>query len=500
MGHGIPPSRALTIAALGVFHPALDGRALVDVCDHAAAFHCQAARIVPAASRTGADALTPDAIEDAPPGASMSPRDLLAAYRVPPGTRANGAIVAIVDMPDPDALEDVNVYRAQYGIPALPRCAGAPRGTTPCFAVVDQAGNLDPKGLPDSEGADVETSVDMDMISAACPDCSILLVEFTRPDGPTAEDFVTATRTAASLGAVATGISWGGAEAAGMPTGFTQAGRMLVVAATGDAGYMRESHAGGDPAQLAATYPASAPDVLAVGGTTLQLRGGVFTHTVWASWVGASSSGCSRAFDMPPFQSTFVTTHPEAFGACVMRATNDLAAAADYSSAPGNFGGIAAYTSSQGGWTATTGTSAAAEQVAAILARLGLAVPISRDLGFVYRHAGAFEDVTEGSNDEGGMCKDAVLCTAGPGWDGPTGVGTPDGAELASLAQLVDDAGSTPSGSRSQAGCTTATPPRQEAGGDACAPFAAGLALAAATAKICRRRSVCPLGCATISR
>ncbi len=194
----------------------------------------------------------------------MAPWNIQEAYGIPAGSAGNGKIVAIEDMPDSHALADVNMYRSAFNIPTLPACTGMPTGSLPaCFAQVSETGGT--PGHDGGESADGETSLDMDMISAACPDCSILLVTFPS-SGPEDSDFIKAAKEAASLGAVATSISWGGPEE-GDPSGsnYTTPGH-LVLAATGDDGYDFCDDPGYPKTP---SYPSSAPDVVAVGGTTL---------------------------------------------------------------------------------------------------------------------------------------------------------------------------------------------------------------------------------------
>ena len=441
-------------------HLSRSGRYTQDVCDHDAAFYCLAQRLLPPTYRPGDP--VPQAGSSStttPPTGTMAPSDVQAAYSIPAAASAGGKIVAIEDMPYTTALADLNVYRAQYGLAPLAQCAGKPTGTSPCFAVADENGNLNPS-LADGGSADTETSLDMDMISAACPDCSILLMEFTGSQGPTDQDFVAAAAAAATLGAVATSISWGGGESGSDPTGYTQAGKMLVLAASGDSGYLQEEgqavlpfirpdRGGGGGGAGTPGYPASSPDVLAVGGTNLEATGsGAYTEVVWADSSGATTSGCSTEYATPAFQTAFLATHASAFGTCAKRATNDISAAAEFTPSSGaqSGGGIAEYSSTQGGWGAVVGTSAATPEVAGILTRLGLVTQVSSDLGFVYENIAAFNDVTSGTNAASPSdCTNAVMCTAGPGWDGPTGVGTPNGTKLYVLA----GGGSSSSGSSS---------------------------------------------------
>jgi subtilase family serine protease len=440
------------------------GRYYRDVCDHAFAYHCLAKRLLPPTY----DPLT----EPHPPGGgdectcpqgqcggspqaisgTLTPKGILAAYSVPASSSAGGKIVAILDLPDATALKDVNVYRKEYGIPELAACPGNglpdPNGGTPCFAAVDETGNVT-SSAGDCPAADGETGIDMEMISAGCPDCSILLVQMTTAfanGGPSDTDFVTGAKAAIKLGAVAVSISFGGGENVGFdPTGpeFTVPGH-LVLAAAGDDGYLNGEPLGeGTP-----SWPASAADVLGIGGTTLQQNGSTYSEVVWndgqpsqTSNGGAGGSGCSTEITMPAFQKTFLAANPGAFGSCNKRASVDMAAAAEYSlSGGGPFSGAISEYDSINDWSQVVGTSAASPMVAGIFTRLGLIGPVSANIGWVYENITSFNDVTSGSNDLLGTCA-TVLCKAGKGWDGPTGVGTPNGANLALLVAPPADAG-----------------------------------------------------------
>jgi MYXO-CTERM domain-containing protein len=186
---------------------------------------------------------------------------------------------------------------------------------------------------------------------------------------------------------------------------------------------------------------------------------------VWNDSSGATGSGCSVEFAQPTFQATFLASHTTAFGTCKKRATNDVSAAAEFTPSTGTGGGIAEYTSTQQGFEPVVGTSAATPLVAAILTRLGLAVQVSSDLGFVYENIAAFNDVTSGDNDPEGKCSDAVMCNAGTGYDGPTGVGTPNGALLAPLGTGGSSSGGSSSGSSSGSGSDDGGVVSDDAGG-----------------------------------
>ena len=433
-----------------------NGRYYEDVCDHSFRFHCLSKRLLPETYRplAGGGGNAGGYCDcgsmggcggggSSPPSGSMAPANVLGAYKVPPSSAAGGKIVAIVDMPDASALEDLNVYRKAFGIAPLPQCPGSglpdPTTGTPCFAAVDESGKVT-SSAGDCASNDGETGLDEEMISAACPDCSILLVQLTdasMTNGPTDLDFVAAAKAAIRDGAVAVSLSFGGQEFSD-PTGqdYTTPGH-LVVAASGDAGYLNQGLGGSTP-----SYPSSAPDVLAIGGTTLQLTGKAYSEVTWndGSQGGAGGSGCSTEFAMPAYQTQFLSTHAGAFGSCTKRASVDVSAAAEFGA--GNFGGAIAEYDTGDGWVAVVGTSAAAPLVAGLFTRLDLTDVVSANLGWVYDNLAAFNDVTSGSNDLGGSCTN-ILCKAGPGWDGPTGVGTPNGEALAlRVVPPPSDAGS----------------------------------------------------------
>jgi MYXO-CTERM domain-containing protein len=440
-------------------HLGASGRYTQDLCDHSYSRYCLAKRLLPASYVPELVPATPrprplagqycngggGGGASSPPAGTMAPTDILTRYAIPTSSGAFGKIVAVVDMPDTHAFSDMNAYRTAFGIPPLVACpSGLPTGTCPCFAQVDESGNPTSPTSPtdgDCPSADGETSLDVEMISAACPDCSILLVQMTvayaSPNGPDDDDFAASAGVGGMLGAVATSISFGGEEYPGQNEGpgYTTPGH-LVLAAAGDTGYLNglEQGGGGAPG-----FPATAPDVLAVGGTTLvQLGAGSYGEKVWDDYDSqqpqystATGSGCSVAFPMPAYQTAFLSSHAGAFGTCTNRDSNDVSAAAEYFPTTGN-GGIAEYDQ---GWQPVVGTSAASPMVAAIFTRLGVAVAVSNDFGFVYTHIAAFNDITGGTNAAPAQnCATTdVQCYAQTGWDGPTGVGTPNGAMLASL-------------------------------------------------------------------
>lgn len=317
--------------------------------------------------------------------AGLGPSDLQAAYRVP-ATGAT-ATVAVVDAYDnPNAESDLAKYRSQYGLPPCTTANG-------CFTKLNQNGEQGSYPAADSGWAG-EISLDVQMVSAVCPGCKILLVE---ADSASFADLGAAENTAAARAAVVSD-SWGGGDASDATYGkyFDHQG-VAITASSGDDGYQGGS------------YPASSAYVLSIGGTSLHTAS---TSRGWSetAWDG-TGSGCSGSNPAIPGSASFDT------GCGDKRAMNDVAAVADPNT------GVAVYDSYGGnGWAVYGGTSASSPIVAALIGLSGDAAGVTPST--VYGHPDAFFDVTSGSN---GSCSPTQLCAARTGWDGPTGLGTPDG-------------------------------------------------------------------------
>jgi len=317
----------------------------------------------------------------------FGPSDLISAYKLPSG--GNGQTVAIVDaMDDPTAESDLGSYRSQFGLPACTTANG-------CFHKVNQNGQASP--LPGSDaGWASEISLDVDMVSAICPNCHILLVEAT---SPSIANLGTSVNTAVAMGAKYVSNSYGGGEDGSEPSSdasFYRHAGVAVTASTGDGGF-------------GISYPASSPFVTAVGGTSLSRAGNSrgWSETAWSG----AGSGCSSSEAKPAFQN--VAT------ACANRANADVSAVADPNT------GVAVFQTFGGnGWEVFGGTSVSSPIVASIYALAGTPGASDTPASYPYSHAGNLFDVTSGSN---GSCAQTVQCTAGPGWDGPTGLGTPNG-------------------------------------------------------------------------
>jgi subtilase family serine protease len=316
----------------------------------------------------------------------LNPVDLRSAYKLTTATTGGtGKTIAIVDaFDDPNAAADLTHYRAQFGIPACTT-------TTGCFRKVNQTGGTAPPAGNASWGQEI--SLDLDMASAICPNCKILLVEATTSS---IVNLGTAVNTAARLGASAISNSYGGGEfssEASYDAAFYHHPGIAVVASSGDSGY-------------GVQFPAASQYVTAVGGTTLvrstNARG--WSETAWSG----AGSGCSAFEPKPTWQ------HDTG---CARRTVADVSADAN----PGT--GVSVYdTYGSGGWLKFGGTSVAAPIIAGVY-ELGTA-PVTFGSN-PYAHPTSLFDVIGGSN---GSCGGSYLCTSVAGYDGPTGLGTPNGA------------------------------------------------------------------------
>lgn len=326
------------------------------------------------------------------------PPDLRSAYNLPTGGTARIAVVAAMDQPS--AESDLATYRAHFGLPPCTTANG-------CFSKVNQSGQVSP--LPTADHAwGQEIDLDLDMVSAVCPNCRITLVEAY---SATPANLGTAVNTAVARGANVVSTSYGGNESSSDPSttnSYYNHPGVLITAASDEPGY-------------GVSYPAAAPTVLAVGGTTLarssSARG--WSESVWGTPNGVGTgSGCSAVEQKPSWQHDTGCTH---------RTVNDVSAVADPKT------GVAVYNASSGGWLVMGGTSAASPIVAGIYAVTGHA---SASPSFPYSNVGDEYDVTSGAN---GTCGGTYLCTARPGYDGPTGLGTPNGKAMAGGAVSGSD-------------------------------------------------------------
>jgi len=343
----------------------------------------------------------------------LDPQDLQSAYKIP-STLGSPQTVAVVDAYGyPNAEADLAAYRSQYGLPPCTTANG-------CFKKVNEQGEEGNYPAEEPEW-DVEAALDVDMVSAGCPQCHILMVE-----GSTElpRDLGESVDTAAALGANEISNSYGYPQSLLLYCGLFACLRynqdyvhpgVFIAAAAGDAGY--------DDAYFGlhtTDFPAASPNVVAVGGTALFKVPGTargWFEEVWnePAIEAGTGSGCTRLEPKPAWQTD---------SGCSKR-TDDVAAVA----------AVVTPVSIRidGEWTLVGGTSVSSPLVAAIMAHASASVRALGAQAF-YQDPSALYDVTEGFNwnalDESAVSECApneYLCNAEVGYDGPTGLGTPDG-------------------------------------------------------------------------
>jgi hypothetical protein len=396
--------------------------------------------------------------------ACLTPADLNSAYfpgEKPAAPDSEPQTIALVDaFDDPNIAADLKVYDEEFGLPPCTEANG-------CFKKLNQRGEV---GHPPStkteaereeaEGWALEISTDVEAAHAVCQNCRIVLVEAENSAYP---NLIAAENTAS--GAVAASEisnSWGGSEAELSETeiaAFEHPGT-VITASAGDDGYLNWDQWESEPLQYdEPDFPASSPTVVAVGGTHLTLgsSGAWAGERVWnddleGEHEGASGGGCSLRFQAPEWQHA-VSDWPSV-GCENRRAVADVAADADpdsgvavYDSVPYPFEENGKKRTSVLRWVPIGGTSLASPIVAAMFALAGGAHEVAYPAKTLYSHLGSnlLHDVTTGGN---GDCDDdyttctgsmkpllspfdcgagTLICNAAAGYDGATGVGTPNG-------------------------------------------------------------------------
>jgi len=315
-----------------------------------------------------------------------TPADLRSAYKVT-GSGSSNYTIAIVDAYGyPNAEADLAVYRSTYGLPACTTANG-------CFKKVNQNG-VEGNYPATDVGWDQEQALDLDMASAMCPNCKILLVQGT---DALVSNLAAAVNTAAAMGANAISNSYGLAESSSLSS-YLSAYRhpgIAITVSSGDSGY-------------GVQFPANSADVVAVGGTSLSKASNArgWSETAWSG----AGSGCSAVVAKPTWQTD---------GLCARRMVADVSAVADPNTGARVYGPTS---STATGWMIIGGTSLSAPLIAGVYGVNGGSATAGSD---PYAHTSALFDVTSGNN--GKSCGRTYFCTAGVGYDGPTGLGTPNG-------------------------------------------------------------------------
>jgi hypothetical protein len=394
---------------------------------------CLALKLVPAshvqanadASARAAGGSSPAVTYPDPFAGFLTPQNLHAAYSLPTETAASSLqTVAVIDaFDDPSAEADLGVYDSEFGLPACTSANG-------CFRKINQAGNTSP--LPAKNGGWAsEISVDVQMAHAICQSCRVLLVE---ADNTEFTNLGAAVDTAASAGATEISNSYAGSEEPAFSSFYTEVNTdyynhpgLVLTASSGDCGYLNQACEG---EVATANFPASSPDMIAVGGTSLTDTGDGWSSTVWED----GGSGCSGIFTAPLWQSEeadFAAT-----GCGSERSVADVAAIGDPETGVDIYDSTPEFKGGPTGWTAFGGTSVSSPIIAAEFGLAGGSHGVAYPAATLYEHAGeagALYDVVAGSN---GSCAPAdTACRAAVGYDGPTGVGSPIGLSAFSIPE-----------------------------------------------------------------
>ncbi len=315
--------------------------------------------------------------------------------------KGSGSVVALIELGDlPDAASDLATYRSTFGL-----------GTAP-FAKYNEDGQQ--SNYPESCGDFgwcIETDLDIEMVAASCPECTIDLIEGGNCGGVIC-GLENAEKTAVKLGAKIISNSWGCSsfnygENCGDPNfpNYFSAPKVAYIASSGDSGYPQIE------------WPAALKNVLAVGGTQLAQSGSTYSESAW----DGAGAGCATTTPKPKWQHD-----PDCNGKTI----------SDISAEAGCEPGVAEYIGEYGGWIDVCGTSVAAPFTAGIVALAGHPGSLQEggktfwDLSKTQRKAD-LHPITSGSD---GNCSD-YLCQAGLSkkdggykkYSGPAGWGSPDG-------------------------------------------------------------------------
>jgi hypothetical protein len=374
------------------------------------------------------------------PGGGYTPDDLAAAYDYNPNVNRSSQLVGIVDwFDDPDALSDLNAFDSEYGLR---------RETSASFRKVNQTGKTSPLPKSDHEGSG-EIALDVESVRGVCHTCRILLVE---ANGPSDADLAAAENRAAAMGATEISNSFGESEhkvSASVLAAYNHPG-VVITASTGDDGWYGWDFGNNptDPknpnasvSRNAAEFPSTDPDVVAVGGTTLDLNndGSRSDEYVWnengaddqngieaGQKRGAGGGGCSRLYAAKPWQAHYPGY--AAAGCKGKRLAADISAIADPAT---GFDVLDSYAPTPG-WQTIGGTSLAAPVTAALFALAGGSGGAAYPASTLYTNgsvrAPSLFDVTIGGNgfcagDSTSSCGGFVFNFTGGQTHNPNGLG-----------------------------------------------------------------------------
>ena len=328
------------------------------------------------------------------PVGGLQPADLQSAYGVTGSASSMGGnqTVAVIIAYARNATmlsNDINQYRSQFGL-------GSCTPSNGCLQVVNMGQPCSLWSLSCLQAEQnwgIEARLDSEIVSAICPSCHIMIVA-AADNGLT--NLGNAVQYAASHGATVISNSFSVPETSSMSayTSYWNTPGVPNVVGAGDNGY-------------GPGFPATSPNVIAVGGTSLIKLGGTWQSKVWAG----TGSGCSAFVAKPSWQTD---------SGCANRTVNDVSAVADPAT------GVAGYVSFLGGWNVFGGTSVSAPIIAGMYALAGNGSQVN-NASSLYANASSFGQVVAMPN---GNCTVLYLCDdpgVMPGYTGPSGVGTPVG-------------------------------------------------------------------------
>ena len=346
---------------------------------------------------------------------SFTPLQIASLYNFPPGT-GQGECVGIIELGGGEQAADLSAYFSALGISSSPNVT---------VVSVDQGQN-DPTGDPN--GPDGEVMLDIEVVGAIAPQANIAVYFAPNTDAGFLDAITTAIHDVANKPSVIS-ISWGGPESSWTQQSLTafdsafQAATAMgitVCVASGDNGSSDGVADGADHVD----FPASSPHVLACGGTSLQASGNAITaESVWNDGEegGSGGGGVSSVFALPGWQEGLQVTRTSGGTAPLsMRGVPDVSGNAD----PATGYDVLI----DGTNTVIGGTSAVAPLWAGLIARIN--ATSGSPVGFVnptlYATPTALRDITQGNNGD---------FAAAPGWDACTGLGSPDGLQIATLLE-----------------------------------------------------------------
>jgi Subtilase family len=392
----------------------------------------------------------------------LRPEDLHTAYALPWTASGAPQTIAIVDAYNsPKLRKDLKIYDKVFHLRECTR-------KNQCLRIINQDGRSAP--LPETEGRWAgEISLDVEITHAICTTCDILLVEAKSAKLP---DFEAAEERAVAAGATEISNSWVEFEPAAVNTSVFDHPGIVITAASGDEGYLNWDLPASPIYRGFVNIPASLPNVVAVGGTRLTLdpASAWMQETVWNGDKGATGGGCSGRFTAPGWQLELANWARVGCGS--HRAVADVAADGD------PYTGAAVYDTTpnpehRGPWFTIGGTSLASPIIAATFALAGGAQGVEAPARTMYENEladpASLHDVESGSSgeclvgvnsaglsecavgEEAASCSGGAVCVAGPGYDGPSGVGTPNGlgaftptGRAAKKSQLIEFTSSAP--------------------------------------------------------